>query len=133
MRRRTLVPLAALASVAAIAAGALAGGTALAASNPVISDCVAHGQLTRSYSLTQLHQALGALTAETREYTNCQDVINRALAAAVSGKSSGGTGSSGSGSFLPTPVIIVLVVLILAAVTFGALAIRRRRGGDPGS
>jgi hypothetical protein len=130
MRRRTLVPLAALASAAAIAAGALASGSALAATNPVINDCVAHGQLTRSYTITQLHQGLGALTAETREYTNCQDVINRAIAAAVSGKSTGGTGSGGSGSFLPTPVIIILVILILAAVTFGALAIRRRRVSD---
>jgi hypothetical protein len=87
--------------------------------------------LTRSYTITQLHQGLGALTAETREYTNCQDVINRAIAAAVSGKSTpGGTGGGGSGSFLPTPVIVILVILILAAVTFGALAIRRRRGSD---
>lgn len=125
------MPLAALASAAAIAAGALATGSALAATNPVISDCVAHGQLTRSYTIAQLHQGLGALTAETREYTNCQDVINRAIAAAVGGRSTpGGTGGGGSGSFLPTPVIIILVVLILAAVTFGALAIRRRRGSD---
>jgi hypothetical protein len=70
------------------------------------------------------------MTAETREYTNCQDVINRALAGVVSGKGSGGTGGSGSSSFLPTPVIVILVVLLLAAITFGALAVRRRRGSD---
>jgi hypothetical protein len=105
-------------------------GPASAATNPVITDCVAHGALTKTYTIQQLHQALGGLSAETREYTNCQDVINRAIAAAVGKGSGGGTGGSGSGSFLPTPVIIILVVLILAAVTFGALAIRRRRGGD---
>lgn len=133
MKRRTRIALTALALAAAIGAGTFASGSALAASNPVISDCVAHGQLTQSYSISQLHLALGALTAETREYTNCQDVIDRAIAAAVSGKSTGGTGSSGSGSFLPTPVIVLLVILILAAVAFGALAIRRRRGGDAGA
>ena len=121
-------PLAVLAAVAALAA--VMSAPASGATNPVITDCVAHGQLTTTYTIGQLHQALGALSAETREYTNCQDVINRAIAAAVGGKDTGGTGGSGSGSFLPTPVIVILVVLILAAVTFGALAIRRRRDSD---
>lgn len=113
------------------ALAAFASAPASGASNPVITDCVAHGALTKTYTIGELHTALGALTAETREYTNCQDVINRAIAAAVSGKGTGGTGSSGSGSFLPTPVIVILVLLILAAVTFGALAIRRRRSDEP--
>ena len=115
-----------VAAALAVAMSAPAAG----ASNPVVTDCVAHGALTESYTIQQLHQALGSLSAETREYTNCQDVINRAIAAAVSGKNTGGTGGSGSGSFLPTPVIVILVLLVLAAITFGALAIRRRRGGD---
>jgi hypothetical protein len=108
----------------------LPAASATGASNPVITDCVAHGSLTQSYSIQQLHAALGAMTAETREYTNCQDVINRAIAQAVSGNGSGGGGGGGSGSVLPTPVIIALVVLVLAAVTLGALAVRRRRGSD---
>ena len=114
----------------AMALAAAMSAPATAASNPVITDCVANGQLTKTYTIQQLHRALGSLSAETREYTNCQDVINRAIAAAVSGKNSGGTGGGGSGSFLPTPVIVILVLLILAAITFGALAIRRRRGSD---
>jgi hypothetical protein len=129
VRRRSLVALSVLASTVAVCAFVPAT-PALGASNPVITDCVAHGALTSSYSIQQLHAALGSMTAETREYTNCQDVINRALAAAVSGKGSGGTGGGGSGSFLPTPVIVILVVLVLAAITFGALAIRRRRSSD---
>jgi hypothetical protein len=127
--RKPLLALAVVASAAGLFAFVPAG-PALGASNPVITDCVAHGALTQSYSIAQLHQAQTAMTAETREYTNCQDVINKAIAAAVGGKGSGGTGSGGSGSFLPTPVIIILVVLILAAVTFAALAVRRRRGDD---
>src|SRR6059058_4995459 len=99
--RRPLLALAALLCAAALGA-VVPTGSARAASNPVITDCVAHGALTRTYTISQLHQALGAMTAETREYTNCQDVINRALAGVVSGKGSGGTGGSGSSSFLPT-------------------------------
>jgi hypothetical protein len=119
VRRRSFVALSVLASTVAVCASVPAT-PALGASNPVITDCVAHGALTSSYSIQQLHAALGSMTA----------VINRALAAAVSGKGSGGTGGGGSGSFLPTPVIVILVVLVLAAITFGALAIRRRRSSD---
>jgi hypothetical protein len=117
--------LAVVASLAAVSAG-----PASAVSNPVIADCVAHGALSRSYSIQQLHQALASLSATTKEYTNCQDVINRALSAAATTNNDGGTGGSGSSSFLPTPVIVVLVVLVLAAVTFGAVAIRRRQNND---
>jgi hypothetical protein len=126
MKHKPRPVLALLVAVAALATAATAAAPASAASDPVIKDCVAHGALTKPYSIRQLNQALGALSPSTREYTNCQDVINRALASGVSGKGGGGTGSGGSGSFLPTPVIIVLVVLALAAVTFAAVAIRRR-------
>ncbi len=122
-------------ALAALAVGLCLAGTpaspALGASNPVITDCVAHGQLNGSYSVQQLHHALEALSASTRQYTNCSDVISRALAAALHGKPGGGTGSAGSGSFLPTPVVVILVLLLLGAVTFGALAVRRRRGDAP--
>jgi hypothetical protein len=116
---------------ATLAAGACEAVPALAATSPVITDCNAHGALTRSYSIAQLREALATMSASTKEYTNCPDVINRAIAAAVAGgKTHGGTGTSGSGSFLPTPVIVILVVLVLAGVTFGAVAVRRRRSGD---
>jgi hypothetical protein len=123
--RLSLTVLAAVAVLAIPAAG-----PASAASNPVIGDCVAHATLTRSYSLKQLQQAQQSLSAETREYSDCSDVINRAINAAISDGSGGGTGGGGSGSFLPTPVIVILVLLVLAAVSFGALAIRRRSGGE---
>ncbi len=102
-------------------------------SNPVIQDCLLHpGGLSGHYSVAALNNALQAMPAETKEYTNCPDVINRARLAALHGLSGGGSG--GSGSFLPTPVLIVLVLLVLAAVTFGALAVRRRQAAaeDPG-
>jgi hypothetical protein len=123
-----------LGAVVALGAATMAA-PASAAPSPVISDCVAHGALTKQYSVAQLKQALNTMSASTKEYTNCSDVVNRALAGALSNPSGGGTGSSGSGSFLPTPVIVVLVVLVLAAITFAALAVRRRRslpGESPG-
>ncbi len=127
VRRRIQIGFALLGAVLTLAVTAV---PAAAASNPVIADCNAHGALTKTYSISALHQALSSMSAITKEYTSCSDVINRALAAAVSGGGTGGgTGNGGSGSFLPTPVIIILVLLILAAVGFGALAIRRRRDG----
>jgi hypothetical protein len=102
---------------------------AATASNPVIADCLAHpGGLTGHYTVSQLQTALNVMPAETKEYTSCPDVVNRALLAALgSGSGTTGTTSGSSSSFLPTPVIIVLVVLVLAAITFGAIAIRRRQ------
>jgi hypothetical protein len=116
----------------ALAACWLAGVPALAASgqNPIITDCLQHPSgLTGHYTVAQLTQALETMSPETKEYTSCPDVIARArLAAIAHGGTFTGSGG-GSGAFLPTPVIIVLVLLILTAVTFGAIAIRRRREG----
>ncbi|HEY3728781.1 MAG TPA: hypothetical protein VGL51_16510 [Solirubrobacteraceae bacterium] len=116
-----------------IVGGVLATAPALGATSPAITDCVAHAELTKHYSLRELRRALNTMSASTREYTDCSDVLNRALAADISNPGGGGTGSSGSGSFLPIPVIIVLVVLILAAIGFGVLAVRRRSSGTEGA
>src|ERR1700738_601105 len=118
-----------VAVLAVFATGVLGAGPALAknASNAVINDCLSHrAGLTGHYTVSQLNHALQVMPAETKEYTSCPDVINRALLAAV-GHGGNGGGGGGGGSFLPTPVLIILVVLVLAGVTFGALAARRRR------
>lgn len=131
MPTRRHAKLAVLALLAVFAAGVLSAQPALAKnpSNRVINDCLAHrAGLTGHYTVAQLNHALQVMSAETKEYTNCPDVINRALLAAVGHGGSGGGG--GGGSFLPTPVLIILVVLVLAGVTFGALAARRRRDPD---
>jgi hypothetical protein len=113
--------------------GVVEGATAAApdTSNAVIADCYAHpGGLTGRYTVAQLRKAIQVMPPEVKEYTSCQDVVNRAMLAAIaSGRTGGGGSGGGSGSFLPTPVIVILVVLILVAVTFGAVAIRRRGGG----
>jgi hypothetical protein len=135
MARRLSRALALAASVMVFGC-AFAGTPAVAATSPAITDCVAHGVLTKHYSIRELKRALSTISAPTREYTNCSDVLNRALAADLSkpggGKPVGGPTGSGSGSFLPVPVIILLVVLIVAAIAFGVMAMRRRSAGRPG-
>jgi hypothetical protein len=68
------------------------------------------------------------MPADVKEYTDCYDVVQRQLLAQIGGGHGGGAGGSGSGgSFLPTPLLVVLILLGLGAVSFGVVAIRRRR------
>jgi hypothetical protein len=107
-------------------AGASIGSAALA-------DCNAHDTLTQSYTAAELQDALATMPATMKEYTDCQDVINRALNTALSsGHGNGGSSGSGGGSSFPTAVVVILVLLALAAATFGALEVRRRRAGAGG-
>lgn len=127
MSRRIHALIALLGVASSLGLGIVAVPAAIAASNPVITDCESHGRLTQSYSAAQLKFALSTMSPEVKQYTSCVDVINNALPAAIArGKNGGGGGGSG-GSFLPTPVIVIIVLLALAGATFGAVAIRRRR------
>jgi hypothetical protein len=121
-----LVACALSAAVPAVAAAQSGGGTGAQA----ITDCNDNGTLTGHYSADALRNALANMPADVREYTDCYDVIEKQLFAQLGTSSSTGTGGSSSssgGSVLPTWLIVVIVVLALAALTFGALAIRRRR------
>jgi hypothetical protein len=134
---RRALTLIGLAGAVAVSATAALAAPASAAQSPPVSDCNAHGRLTETYTPRQLQTALSTMPADIKEYTDCYDVIQRALVAAVGGhRVSGSKDSAGSGgSFLPTPVIVVIVILALAAATFGALALRRRSndgGGEGG-
>lgn len=104
---------------------------ALAATNPAVADCVAHGGLTHSYTAAQLQNGLTTMATDIKQYTDCYDVIQQALLAKLGRLPSSGAAPSGGsgGSFLPTPVIAVLIALALAAAGFGAVALRRRSGG----
>jgi hypothetical protein len=127
-RSRRLLAL--ISAAVALAATAMATPSALAAGNAIINDCQAHGQLTHPYTVGQLRHALSVMPASVKQYTSCSDVVQSALVSARKHNGKLPVSTSGGGSsFLPTPVIIILVVLILGAVTFGALAIRRRRSG----
>jgi hypothetical protein len=130
--RRYPILAALLCALFLLGAGAgSAGAKSKSTSNPVIMDCLQHpAGLTGHYTSAQLNHALRVMPAETKEYTDCPDVINRARLAALGQLPGGGTGSGGS--FLPTPVLVVLIVLVLVAVTLGAVAVRRRRSGSEG-
>ncbi|MGO9499469.1 MAG: hypothetical protein ACLQA5_22570 [Solirubrobacteraceae bacterium] len=135
MMRRLVTSLAivcALLAFAPVAVGAGSNNGPQAA----IADCNDHQALTQHYSAATLRTALAIMPAAVREYSNCYDVIEKALLAEVGAGSSSGsatTGSGSGGSVLPTWLIIVIVILALAALTFGALAIRRRRLEGPGA
>ena len=133
MMRRAITLLAlvcALAMGAPVIAAAASGGTP----SQAISDCNQNGRLTQSYSTNTLRQALAQMPADVKEYTDCYDVIESQLFKELGKPAPGSaTSSSSSGSsFLPTWLIIVIVVLALAAITFGAMAVRRRSGGPGG-
>jgi hypothetical protein len=147
MKQRLQLLIALLGTLAVLTGAGFARPAGAASLNPVVADCNAHGRLTQTYSLGELQTALSTLPADVKEYTDCSDVINRALLAQTGSDAHSGSGGGGSGgSFLPTPVIVILILLVLAAATFGAMAVRRRRdggasgggsgspggGGDPG-
>jgi hypothetical protein len=119
-------------ALAVLALSGLAAPVALGAGgNAIINDCQSTGRLTHSYTLQQLQHALAVMPATVKQYTSCYDVINQGILTVRAGHETGPTGGGG-GSFLPTWVIVILVVLVLAAVTFGAIAIRQRRAGPGG-
>jgi hypothetical protein len=124
----------ACAALAVAAAGALAPVAAAAAGNPIINDCEANGQLTHTYTLSELRHALAGMPASVKQYTNCYDVIQMALIQARKTGSAGPATASSGSSLVPTPVIVVLIVLVLGAVGLAVLAVvrRRRSGGGPG-
>ncbi len=130
--RRTITVLA-LACVLSLGVPALAGAASGGTASQAITDCNDHGKLTQEYSSQVLRQALAQMPADVREYTDCFDVIERQLFKQLgsSTATTGGTSTSGSGSsFLPTWLLVVIVLLALAAITFGALALRRRGTTD---
>jgi hypothetical protein len=134
---RRLITVLTLVCAVSIAAPALPAAASSDTPAAAISDCNDHGQLTAHYSTGTLRAALAQMPVDVREYTDCYDVIERQLFAELGQSKSGapGTAAPGSGgSFLPTWLIVVIVLLALGAVTFGALAIRRRSNGpaEPG-
>jgi hypothetical protein len=122
MRRLTIVLLAATVALA------LAAGTASGAAPNPTADCNANSRLTQHYTPTQLREALATMPADTKEYTNCYDVIQRALLSELGQLKGSGSGSSGS-SFLPTPVLVLLIVVVLGGAALATVALRRRTAG----
>ena len=121
--RKRLALLVLLMGLGCVTFTASAGAAGL---TPPVADCDAHGQLTQSYTAAQLRTALATMPADVKEYTNCSDVIQRALLAKI-GKLGDSSGSGGGGSFLPTWLLVLLIVLVLAGAGLGAVALRNRQ------
>ncbi len=133
-----MLALALMLPVWAVAFALAVPTAASAASSPAVNDCNTHSRLTRHYSTSELRHALSTMPPIVQEYTDCYDVIQRALLTQLSGQrvKSGGSGSSSSGgSFLPVPLLIVLGLAILTAAGYAVAALRRRNapGDDPRS
>ena len=115
-----------IAALAVLAIGLLTAAPASAGLSKAVADCNTHTRLTQTYTAAQLRTALNTMPADVKEYTNCYDVIQRALLADIGGiKADGGDSGGGGSSFLPTPLLIVLGVLIVAAGVFAVIARRR--------
>ena len=84
-----------------VAAGALVPQAASAADNyhDAIRDCNDDGVLQGRYTARTLRQARRHLPNSLREYSDCEDVLARALAAALK------PGSGGTGGGDPTPAL----------------------------
>jgi hypothetical protein len=94
MRKLTgLIPLLAVITVVALGSAPAAGADA----THVIADCNTNGYLTGHYSRAELQAALNGMGADVREYTNCYDVISRALAGVAAAGKTGGGGRGGGG------------------------------------
>ncbi len=139
--RRLLTLIAALAL-----SGILAPGGSQAAaqcSDTVLADWFEDGRIDRIYALPCYEDAIAALPADLRDYTDASDVIGRALTSAARGQvevpsddtnGSPVTGnaldpSSASTFPLPLPLVLLfgLAVAVLAAGGLSSLA-RLRRG-----
>jgi hypothetical protein len=103
--------------------------TALAADTGALADCNVHAQLTQHYSVGQLQDALANMGADQKEYTDCYDVIQRALLGDVGRLHPGRIDSprADSSSFVTPPLLalIGLAGFVAGAATF--VGARRRR------
>jgi opacity protein-like surface antigen len=88
--------------LALLAALLFAPAAARASTDPgeIERDCTHDGVLQGSYSATDLRKARDSLSTDAVEYSDCRDVLSRAIAAKTS--SSGG-GGGGGGDASPTP------------------------------
>ena len=111
MRRLILQTALVLVGVSALIApeAALAGPT---------GDCNQNGRLTGHYSRAELQAALSSMPVTIKEYTNCYDVISRALAAAAA--SGGGNTGSGSGASAASTTSTTATTLPPVGRAFGA-------------
>jgi hypothetical protein len=98
--RRTVTLVLALAAALVFAPAARADST----TTKILRDCIDDGILEGHYTPSELRKARDNMPTDAQEYSDCGDVLDRALTSDVSspagggGAPTGGGGSSGSGS-----------------------------------
>jgi hypothetical protein len=129
--RKTMSLLTVVCALGAVSQPLFPPSAAAAGVSPAVQDCDAHAQLTRQYTVAELRSALASMPVDVKEYTNCADVIQRALLAEIGGLKDPNATGQGGGSFLPTWLIVVLALLVVGGVGFGVYAWRQRGPGPP--
>jgi hypothetical protein len=99
--RRTLLLVLGLAAALLLAPAAFADST----TTKIIRDCADDGILEGHYTPAELRKARDNLPTDVNEYSDCSDVLSRALASDVSspGGGSGGGSPGGAPAATPTP------------------------------
>jgi hypothetical protein len=97
--RRTLLLVLGLAAALLLAPAALADST----TTKIIRDCADDGVLEGHYTPAQLRKARDNLPTDVNEYSDCGDVLSRALSADVSSSGHSGGGSGGGAAPAATP------------------------------
>lgn len=128
--------------IAAVGLGVILPGSSSAAALPcsqrVLTDWSDNGRIDRVYALPCYEQAIATLPTDIRDYTNAQDVIDRAMTSAVRARSvvpkadaepsyARRDAIEASGT-VPVPIpLVVLAALALALLAAGAVSRVGRR------
>jgi hypothetical protein len=67
----------------------------------IVADCFDDGKLDGNYTASQIRDARNNLPADVDQYSDCRDVLARALGGSGSKRSGGGGGDGGGGSGEP--------------------------------
>ena len=132
-----------LLAIAVLGIGILApsasGAAELACSARVLGDWSDNGRIDRVYALPCYEEAIATLPTDIRDYTNAQDVIDRAMTTAVRGEPGGPLGGAqarrassadptdmSAAAPVPLPLLVMLGLAVVLLVA-GALSRVARR------
>jgi hypothetical protein len=135
---RRLLTLIAVLGISGIVGPGLSRAAEPACADRVLTDWSDNGRVDRVYPFECYDEAIAAMPTDIRDYTDAQDVIERALTSAVRGKTNapsasaktpapqaGGAIDAGA-STVPMP-LLVLFGFVLAVLAAGALSYLGRR------